>query len=141
MAEDAKLLKIYTGQCQCGNVTFKAAGLSDIWYCHCTQCQHLTGHHIAAAGVAKKNFSYTGRVLWSAISKLSQAGHCAHCNSYLFWDKHESQNMSILAGNIDDTSGLVAKGHIFVSEKKDYFEITDGLPQYDTYPPEGTRET
>ncbi|MEE9273178.1 MAG: GFA family protein [Robiginitomaculum sp.] len=138
MAEDAKA-KAYTGKCYCGAVRFEAKDLSDIWYCHCTQCQHLTGHIVAAAGAAKENFSYTGDITWSAISENTQAGHCAECASYLFWDYKSRSSISVLVGNVDDTNGLKEKGHIFVSEKKGYFEITDGLPQYDTYPPEGTR--
>lgn len=57
----------------------------------------------------------------------------------MFWNDAERPTLSILAGNIDDTSGLEVKGHIFVSEKQPFFEISDGLPQFDTYPPEGTR--
>ena len=140
MAEDIEP-KTYTGKCYCGDVTFEAKGLSDIWYCHCTQCQYLTGHAVAAAGVTKDNFSYTGDVTWSAISKNTKAGHCANCHSYLFWDYSSRPGISILVGNVDDTCGLEEKGHIFVSEKKNYFEITDGLPQYDAYPLDGTRTT
>ncbi len=139
MIEPVKIDKTYSGQCYCGDVKFTAKDLSDIWYCHCTQCQHLTGHCVAAAGVLRVNFSYTGRVDWSDITQDTQAGHCANCRSYLFWSRSARPNISILAGNIDDTDGLELKGHIFVSEKKPYFEITDGLPQYDRYPPTGTR--
>ena len=138
MAEDEEV-KTYTGKCYCGAVTFEAKGLSDIWYCHCTQCQHLTGHYIAAAGVLRNNFSYTGNVVWSPISNASNGGHCSKCASYLFWDQKVRDNISILAGNLDDTNGLEVKGHIFVSEKKNYYQITDELPQFDTYPPKGTR--
>ncbi len=131
--------KMYGGKCHCGDVTFKAKGLSDIWYCHCNQCQHLTGHCAAAAGVARTYFSYTGRVEWSNISRHTKAGHCFKCRSYLFWSRKNLATISILAGNIEDTMGLKVKGHIFVSQKKAYFEITDGLPQYEKYPPLGTR--
>ncbi len=138
MADDAKA-KTYTGQCYCGGVKFIAKGLSDIWYCHCTQCQHLTGHCVAAAGVPKGDFSYKGDVVWSPLSENTKAGHCPKCKSYLFWDYHSRPSISILVGNIDDTAGLEEMGHIFVSEKKSYFKITDGLPQYDGYPSGGTR--
>lgn len=57
----------------------------------------------------------------------------------MFWDSVGFDTISILAGNLDDTAGLDVKGHIFVSEKADYYEITDGLPQFDLSPPNGTR--
>lgn len=140
MVEDVQL-KTYTGHCRCGDVTFRAKGLSDIWYCHCTQCQHLTGHFVAAAAVPKDDFSYDGEVVWSDISANSKVGHCAACHSYLFWNNQSRPTISILVGNVDDTTGLTEKGHIFVADKKPYFEIKDGLPQFDQFPPQECRET
>lgn len=129
----------YTGRCLCGEVTYRAVGLSDIWYCHCKQCQKLTGYYIAAAGTKRDNLEITGDVNWLPISERSNSGHCKFCGSYMFWDAHSFDTVSILAGSIDDTRGLAVKGHIYVSEKGDYYEINDDLPQYETYPPEGTR--
>lgn len=131
--------KTHTGQCYCGAVKFSAQDLSDIWHCHCKQCQHLTGLYIAAAGTKREKLSIEGDVNWLRISDASKSGHCPSCGSYLFWSMEGRDTMSVLAGNLNDTKGIEVKGHIYVSEKGDYYEITDGLPQYDTYPPEGTR--
>lgn len=131
--------KTYSGACHCGAVTYRAQDVSDIWYCHCKQCQHLTGYYIAAAGVKRENLTITGDVNWLPISETSKSGHCKACGSYMFWDSEGFNTVSILAGNLDDTAGLEVKGHIFVSEKADYYEITDGLPQFDLNPPNGTR--
>jgi hypothetical protein len=57
----------------------------------------------------------------------------------MFWDEAKRDTVSILAGSIDDTAGITVQGHIFVAEKGDYYEITDGLPQFDEFPPQGTR--
>lgn len=130
----AETPKTYKGTCQCGETTYTAVDLSDIWYCHCTQCQKLTGHHIAAAGTLRENLTITGNVTWSAISEKSESGHCSSCHAYLFWRDHSKPTVSVLVGSLKDTSGLEAKGHIYVAEKADYYEITDGLPQYDYYP-------
>ena len=131
--------KRYTGKCLCGAVAFKAEALSDIWYCHCNQCRHLTGLYIAAAGVQRDKLKINGEVNWLPISDRSKSGHCPSCGSYMFWDSHGFDTISVLAGNIDDTTGLDVKGHIFTSEKGAFYEITDGLPQYELYPPTGTR--
>ena len=133
--------KAHTGRCQCGAVTYTAADLSDIWYCHCTQCQKLTGHHIAAAGTLKENLTIVGDIKWSPISEKSDSGHCPICNAYLFWRAHEDPTISVLVGSVDDTAGLEAKGHIYVAEKADYYEINDRLPQYDYYPEGILRDT
>lgn len=126
--------KSYRGKCHCGSVTFAAKGLSDIWYCHCKQCQHLTGLYIAAAGVLREDLKINGDVNWLPISEKSESGHCRACGSYMFWNNPSRPTMSVLAGNINDTSGLEVKGHIFVAEKGDYYQITDGLPQFETVP-------
>jgi hypothetical protein len=39
--------------------------------------------------------------------------------------------VSVLAGSFDRPSGLEGASHIFVADKGDYYEITDGLPQQD----------
>jgi len=132
--------KVYKGHCLCGAVTFAAKNLSDIWYCHCKQCQHLTGLYIAAAGVKRADIDISGPVNWLPISEKSQSGHCRKCGSYMFWDMYDQDNISVLTGNIEDTAGLEVKGHIFVEEKGDYYEITDGLPQFEGYPEAGTRD-
>ena len=131
--------KTYSGSCHCGSVKYQAIDVSDIWYCHCRQCQHLTGHFVSAAGVKRQNLKIFGAVNWLPISQASQSGHCKSCGSYLLWDSKGFDTISLLAGSLDETSGLNVKGHIFVSEKADYYSITDGLPQYDGYPPTGTR--
>ncbi len=140
VAAVAKSGKTYTGKCLCGAVSFRAAGLSDIWYCHCKQCQKLTGHFIAAAGVKRANLDIAGEVNWLPISEETRSGHCKTCGCYMFWDSEARSNVSVLMGCLDDTDGLDLKGHIFVQDKADYFEISDGLPQYKAYPPGGTRK-
>lgn len=132
---------VHAGQCLCGAVSYTGANLSDIWYCHCKQCQHLTGLYIAAAGVNREDITITGTVNWLPISDRSKSGHCADCGSYLFWNADDFDTISVLAGSLNNTDGLDVKGHIFVSQKGDYYDVTDGLPQFETYPPEGTRPT
>ena len=130
----AEAPKTYDGSCQCGEISYVAKNLSDIWYCHCTQCQKLTGHHIAAAGTLREDLTINGNIKWSPISEKSESGHCPSCNAYLFWRAHDRPTVSVLVGSLEYTDGLDVKGHIYVAEKADYYEITDGLPQFDYYP-------
>ena len=131
--------KTYTGKCLCGAVSYRAIGLSDIWYCHCKQCQKLTGLYISAAGVKREKLVIEGEVNWLPISEGSKSGHCKSCGCYMFWNEAKRDTISVLTGTIDNTDGLAVKGHIFVADKGDYYEITDSLPQYDAFPPNGTR--
>lgn len=132
---------IHTGGCLCGAVRYTAKNLSDIWYCHCTQCQKLTGLYVSAAGAKRADISIKGDVNWRPISRESRSGHCPECGSYLFWDMSRRPTLSVMSGSLDTARGLEVKGHIFVKYKPDHIILTDGLPQYDDYPPEGTRST
>lgn len=129
----------YTGSCLCGAVTFETTELSDIWYCHCKQCQKLTGLYVSAAGTLRGDLNISGEVNWLPISEKSNSGHCPKCGCNMFWDMHSEDEISILTGCLDDTSGLEVKGHIFAEEKSAHYEITDGLLQYVGYPEKGTR--
>ena len=133
--------KAYTGSCLCGSVSFETSELSDIWYCHCKQCQKLTGLYISAAGSPRDKLKINGAVNWLTISEKSESGHCEKCGCYMFWSMYDSPSISILTGCLDHTDGIEVKGHIFTADKGDYYEITDGLPQYEGYPAEGTRQT
>jgi hypothetical protein len=41
-----------------------------------------------------------------------------------------------MAGTIDTPTGLDAVEHIFVADASDYYELADGLPQFEHYPAE-----
>jgi len=130
---------LHKGRCFCGAVHYEARGVIDIWYCHCTQCRSLTGHYMAAACAERQSFNVDGDIRWVAVSDKSKHGFCAQCCSPLFWSKAGSDLISIVAGSLHDTTGIEVKGHIFVSEKGGYYDITDGLPQYERYPEDEIR--
>ena len=128
---------VHTGKCLCGAVTFRAAGLADIWYCHCTQCRAVTGHYLATCRTERERFDITGEISWAPHSGLSETGRCASCASPLFWQRSGSPNMSVLMGSLDNSDGIKALGHSFVGEKGDYYTINDGLPQFTGTPTDG----
>ena len=41
-----------------------------------------------------------------------------------------TSHVAILAGSLDDTSGLTARCHIFTADKGCFYWIDDGLPQF-----------
>ena len=59
-----------------------------------------------------------------------ERGFCAECGASLFWRRAGSEQTSIAAGTLDPPTGLRTALHIFVDSRGDYYEITDGLPQY-----------
>ena len=66
----------------------------------------------------------------------ARRGFCGECGSSLFWASPEFQTISVAAGTLDGDTGVIAAGHIWVSQVGDYYELPDdGLPRW----PRGTR--
>ncbi|MFO1239351.1 MAG: GFA family protein [Sphingomonadaceae bacterium] len=128
----------YNGKCLCGAVSYRATGLADIWYCHCTQCRSLTGHFLAACRTRRDRLFVSGDIVWSPHSGAAEHARCAQCGSLLFWANRSTNSISVLPGGLENTDGIDVGGHIFVSEKGGYYEIDDGLPQFGRYPAEAS---
>lgn len=125
------------GACLCGAVSYRAEGLRDIWFCHCTQCRKATGHYMAACRTEKNRLHVDGAIVWSHHSGVSQIARCCECGSPLFWEQPDSPTISVIAGSLDDTTGLATPGHIFLAEKGHYYAVADSLPQWAGVPDGG----
>lgn len=123
----------HAGGCLCGAVRFRARGeLREVIACHCTQCRKQTGHFLASTNVADDLLSIEGedQLRWYHASSFARRGFCSNCGSVLFWKANSESHTSICAGAFDKPTGLRLAFHIFCADKGDYYEITDGLPQY-----------
>ena len=129
--------RVHSGKCLCGAVAYRATGLANIWYCHCAQCRALTGHYLAACRTARDRLEIVGEVVWAPHSGTSEHGRCGRCGSLLFWANRTNRNICVLPGSLDSAEDIVERGHVFVSEKGDYYTVNDGLPQFDRYPDGG----
>jgi hypothetical protein len=126
------------GSCLCGNVNYKIRGpLRDVINCHCWKCRKHHGHISAHTSCLKEDLfiSNEDKLTWYESvkdeSKGVLRGFCSNCGSSLFWKPEESQFIYISAGTLDSPSGVVTGGHIWLSQKGDYYEINDGLPAYE----------
>ena len=122
-----------SGRCLCGGVSFVTHGpLRPVIYCHCEQCRRTSGHFVAASAVDARGLRLVDdtTLQWYRSSDSAQRGFCSRCGSNLFWKPDHGQHISIMAGCIDQPSGLVAKEHIFVNNPGEYYTIDDGLPQF-----------
>ena len=123
-----------TGSCLCGAVKFRTSGqLRGVVYCHCTQCRKQTGHVVAASRVADADIQIDGgeNITWYSASPEAARGFCSSCGSVMFWKRNGTDLTSVMAGSFDKPSGLAGLRHIFVADKGDYYEIDDGLPQFE----------
>lgn len=129
----------HEGSCLCGAVRFTATGsLRGVVYCHCSQCRKQTGHYYAATNVADDDLAIRGaeNITWYEASSYAKRGFCSVCGSALFWKRNEAEEISVMAGAFEQPTGLKGESHIFTVDKGDYYDITDGLPQFERSTPD-----
>ncbi len=122
----------HRGGCLCGAVRYEIAGpLRQVVSCHCSQCLRTHGHYAAYSAAARDDLSIDGaeNVTWHRSSDTAQRGFCRICGSRLFWQMFDADYIAVAAGTLDTPTGLATVRHIFVDDKPDYYDLTDGLPQ------------
>jgi hypothetical protein len=124
-----------TGVCACGAVAFAATGpFRPVIVCHCDSCRRQSGHLVAATAVAPDHLTVQGEEKladWRATDTATRQ-FCKICGALLFWRPDSGDHVSIMAGVLDQPTGLTTDHHIHVGEKGDYYDIADGLPEYET---------
>ena len=126
------------GGCLCGAVTYEVTGkLRPIMYCHCEQCRRTSGHFVAATACRRSQLDINGEedIKWYRSSPEAQRGFCGHCGSNMFWQPDHGRYWGIFAGTLDRPTGLRAASHIHVHMASDYYDIDDGLPQFEKQHP------
>lgn len=121
-----------TGSCTCGGTTFEITGTPPApSACHCGQCRKQSGHIWASSFVPDDQITLTCQdtLQWYKASPTAKRGFCGTCGSFLFWKQHDETTTSFAMGALDGPTGLTLSRHIFVADKGDYYDITDGLPQ------------
>lgn len=123
----------HRGGCLCGAVRYSVAGgLRPALACHCRMCQQTHGAP-AIYSAAKKDrvtFEEQRGLAWYDSSDKARRGFCRECGASLFWEPLAADYVAIACGTLDEPSGVKLTGHIFVASKGDYYEIADGLPQF-----------
>jgi hypothetical protein len=129
------MTNMYAGSCICGAIQFEVTGeLGAVEACHCLQCRKWTGHFLASTEVARQALSIEAaeNIAWHQFSDKARRGFCPTCGASLFFDpidKDKHNWIGISMGAFDSPTNTKLAQHIFVAEKGDYYEISDGLPQ------------
>lgn len=125
-----------SGGCLCGAVQYEVNGpLRDVLFCHCFNCRRTHGHVSAYSSARREDFVVTEArgLKWyhteKDVTPNVQRGFCSECGSSLFWDPRGYEYVYISAGTLDAPTAIKGAGHIWLSEKGDYYEVDDGLPK------------
>jgi len=123
---------MHQGSCLCGAVKFEVSQpLSPPDACHCSMCRKQSGHFWASTNVPRAALTLHGadKLTWFRSSEKVQRGFCSICGSALLWDPIGRPVIAVAMGAFDKPTGTHLEKHIFVADKGDYYELTDGLPQ------------
>ena len=126
---------MHRGSCLCEAVRIEVEGdLAQPNACHFTACPKHGGHYGVSLDVPRTALRVEGKdaVRWYRSSEKVRRGFCGVCNSTLFWDPIHHDWTTIAMRMFDGPIDTSLSIHIFVSEKGDYYEIADGLPQNET---------
>lgn len=127
-----------TGGCLCGMVRYKVVGeLMPVINCHCSKCRRFHGHVGAYTATRREHLvlvESSGLKWYRSVQDETPdvyRGFCMECGSSLFWDPRGKKNISIAAGSIDPPTGLDTERHVWLSQKTDYYAISDQLPRHE----------
>jgi hypothetical protein len=135
--------KRFTGGCLCGALRYEAEG-EPLYagHCYCTDCQKASGSgFIPFLGFAPGAVRFTGktRPFVSRAARGSDAtrNFCAACGSLVFGGEvGSSEQFTIYAGSLDDTSLFHPKVAIFARSRAPWAVIPEGLKVFDALPPQ-----
>lgn len=125
-----------SGQCLCGAHRFELEGKLEFpHHCHCGHCRKQHGSAYASlVGVADEALRWQrGDVIAYASSAGFTRESCATCGSPLP-QNIEGLPIFVPAGCLDGLEQAM-EFHIFVGSKAPWFEITDGCPTFEAFPP------
>jgi hypothetical protein len=124
-------IEIHRGGCLCGAVRYEVAGpLRQIVACHCGQCRRTSGHFVAATAARRERLNLTAEegLRWFRSSDHAQRGFCGTCGSNLFWQQDGAETICIMAGSLDQPTGLKLVAQIFIEDAGDYYTLPQGIP-------------
>lgn len=121
------------GGCLCGRVRFQVtAAAIDSGYCHCRMCQRNTGAPVVAyTSFPLASFSWIGQPAGAyASSPQSTRRFCTACGSYLVFETHGAQKISVNTASLDHPADFAPLRHIYIESRIPWFEVADALPRY-----------
>ena len=138
MSETTPHAQLLTGRCLCGQVEYAVADEFEYaMNCHCSQCRRATGAAFKPlAGIVKDKLSLS-RGEEMTLMYGDDSGHdvrCGACGSPLYSVVREGRHVHVAMGTLVDSPTIRPAMHIFVGSKAPWFEITDELPQFESFP-------
>lgn len=129
------------GSCLCGEVAYELRAPMRMYHCHCSRCRRgRSAAHATNAMVKLDDFAFTRGEELVAQYKVPEAARfgvafCTTCGGKVPRVSRERGVVVAPVGPLDTDPLMRPQGHIYVASKAPWFDIADGLPQYDEMPP------
>jgi hypothetical protein len=128
------------GRCLCGALKYELDGpFGAMMHCHCSMCRKHHGTGFATFVVAPiagfRWISGEDRCGHYQSSPKGTRSFCTVCGSAAPVTMPELGIAAAPAAGLDGDLGIKPQSHIFVGSKAHWDDITDGLPEFDAYPP------
>jgi hypothetical protein len=129
-----------TGRCFCEAVRIEVEDAFQYsLYCHCSRCRRRTGSAFSVfGGIEIEKVRVSAGEAELALVGNPHGTHdlrCKHCCSCLYSVVREHKFAHVQLGVLDRAPSLAPQGHIWVSAKASWYEISDGLPQFAEFAP------
>jgi hypothetical protein len=129
--------RVLLGKCECGTVRYRVAdAFLYAANCHCSRCRAATGSAFKPfAGIEREKLEITdGRDTLLIVGEATlNDTRCGACGSLLFSVVRDGAYVHVAMGSLVDAPSIRPRHHIFVGSKAPWFEITDGLPQFEEH--------
>jgi hypothetical protein len=127
---------VIRGSCLCGGAAFEIDGpVTPIQTCHCSRCRKTSGSAFSTALATSPNdFQWIrGKDLITAFELPSgfRRPFCRVCSSPMPSPEADGAVRALPAGCLDDDPKTAIFRHTFVGSKATWYEVTDGLPQFE----------
>ncbi|MDX2290306.1 MAG: GFA family protein [Hyphomicrobiaceae bacterium] len=126
-----------TGRCLCGAISFTATAKVDqdgkvaVGACHCGMCRTWSGGVLLAVDEASDlRVDGEDRLAVYKSSDWGERCFCRTCGTNLFWRSPSLGVLAIMAGALDDQSGLSLTKQIFIDEKPAHFSFAEPTQTY-----------
>ena len=131
-----KKQKSLNASCLCKGVNLKIIGeFRPVINCHCIQCTKTHGNFASYTSILEENIIFKSKktLKWFKSSKKASRGFCKNCGSSIFFKRLGSRAISLSVGLLNNPTGLKTISHIFIHNKRDYYQLSDKLPKFKKY--------
>lgn len=125
------------GGCLCESVRYRVRDIRDAGFCHCSNCQKVSGSAFLPWAYARAGdfelLRGTPRIYRS--SEQGERAFCPDCGSQLFYRDVAGTHVVVNLGTLDEPSAVRPAVHLFAANQVRWLKLMDLLPWVENHEP------